>query len=135
MHFFLSPATNKSQRCRAHLHRGSFESHTHTATPGPPCGRRDCCDAAIQWAPASSGRSAASLSLSTALLRQTSRDGLSFSTREQEAGLRELPRCIWRGKLISALLFYSRPRFCEDERWLHRPGVHLTRGRLRGKMS
>lgn len=31
--------------------------------------------------------------------------------------------------------FFSSPRFCEDERWLRHPGVHLTRGRIRGKMS
>lgn len=59
MHF----STHRSQKCTGHHHRESSEAQiAHTAMPGPPCGRRGCSDAVIQWARASSGRSAASLS-------------------------------------------------------------------------
>lgn len=49
-----------------------------------------------------------SISVSAALLRQTSRDGLSLSNREEETGLRELLRGIWRRRLISSPFFLTR---------------------------
>lgn len=81
-----------------------------------------------------------SISVSAALLRQTSRGGHSPKLRRAGSGLRELPRCIWRSERVLSALSLSPADwrfflFCKDERRPPRPGVHLPGGRLRGKMS
>lgn len=119
-----------------HHHTESFGAKTvHTALPAPPCGRRGCSDAVIQWAPASSGRSAASLSQRHFCARQV-RSASHSAVEKRKTALRELLRCIWRRRLIFSS-FYPPPtrRFCKDERWLRHLGVHLTCGRILGKMS
>ena len=104
--FSLSPPPNTSQKCiiiillLIIITGESFEAqrvlHTHChACSAVRCGRRGCSDAVIQWAPASSGRER-STSVSAALLRQTSKDGGSLRSREEDTGLRELLRSIWR---------------------------------------
>lgn len=75
---------------------------------------------------------ARSISVSAALLRQTSRGGHSPKHRRAGSGLRELPRCR---KGFSPLFLPSDERLCKDERRPPRPGVQLPRGRIRGKMS
>lgn len=119
-----------------HHHTESFGAKTvHTALPAPPCGRRGCSDAVIQWAPASSGRSAASLSQRHFCARQV-RSASHSAVEKRKTALRELLRCIWRRRLIFSS-FYPPPTrgFCKDERWLRHLGVHLTCGRILGKMS
>lgn len=119
-----------------HHHTEWFGAKTvHTALPAPPCGRRGCSDAVIQWAPASSGRSAASLSQRHFCARQV-RSASHSAVEKRKTALRELLRCIWRRRLIFSS-FYPPPTrgFCKDERWLRHLGVHLTCGRILGKMS
>lgn len=65
------------------------------------------------------------------------KQGRSFSqhprTGNRAPGITE----VYFGEENSSLLppFISSTRVCKDERWLRHPGVHLTRGRIRGKMS
>lgn len=120
----------------------AIDARTHIAPSLALRGRRGCSDAVIQWAAHPQPTShpppctARSISVSVVLLRQTSRGGHSPKHRQTGSGLRELPRCIWRRKRVSPLfLTLRRAFFCKDERRLPRPGVHLPRGRIRGKMS
>ena len=70
-------STNRSQKCAGQQQQQQQQHHRQSGSDvkrrctllrsplllsAPPCGRRGCSDAVIQWAPASSGRSAASLS-------------------------------------------------------------------------
>lgn len=110
----------------------------HTAMPAPPYGRRGCSDAA------SNGHrlppdGAQHLLSSAALLRQTSRDVLSLGSREGENQGSGNYVCyffflLWTKKAL-LFFFFSPSSLRKDERRLRHPGVHLTRGRIRGKTS
>lgn len=81
-------------------------------------------------------RTERSISVSAALLRQTSTVGVSLSSGEEEdsgPGITE----VYLAKKTHLFLFFPPPTrgFCKDERWLRHLGVHLTCGRILGKMS
>lgn len=97
-------STNISQICTGH-HRKSAGAQTElTAKPAPPCGRRGCSDAVIQWAPASSGRSAASLSQRHFCARQV-RTVSHSAPKQKKQGSGNYWRGIWRRRHISFPLF------------------------------
>ena len=147
-------STNRSQKCagqqqqwQRHHHRQSGSDLKRRCTllrsslllSAPPCGRRGCSDAVIQWAPASSGQSAASLSQRHFCARQVGTVSHSAPAKKKLGSgnywgvLGEEDSSL----LLFLSLFSPLPytRSCKDERWLRHPGVHRTCGRLLGKMS